>query len=116
VQPYARPSVPSVAASALPPDALLLDVREDDEWVAGHIEGARHVPMNEVPQHVQFGELDPSDGPVVVICRSGARSGQVTAWLRQLGFDARNLDGGMVDWAERGRPMVSEQGSEPRIA
>jgi rhodanese-related sulfurtransferase len=71
--------------------------------------------MHRLPQHLHYGELDLAGGPVVVVCRSGHRSGQVTAWLRQQGFDAVNLDGGMVEWAEHGRPMVSEDGRPARI-
>jgi rhodanese-related sulfurtransferase len=108
--------IPTVDVSDLPADAFLLDVREDDEWAAGHIDGAHHVPMNQVPQHVSYGtELRP-DRPVVVVCKMGGRSAQVTAWLNQQGFEAVNLDGGMLAWATAGRPMVSDDGRPPRVA
>ena len=110
------PVVPSVSAGDVPADAVLLDVREDDEWDAGHAEGAHHVPMGDVP-----GRLDNlvrlADGPgeLVVVCRSGHRSARVVAWLAQNGVDAVNLDGGMGAWAYAGRPMVSETGGEPFV-
>ncbi len=90
----------------------LLDVRADDEWAAGHAPGAVHVPLAELAQ--RFGELD-LDGPLHVVCRSGGRSAQAVAWLGQNGVDAVNVDGGMGAWAEAGRPMVSEDGQDPRV-
>ena len=107
--------VPTVDVTELPEDAVLLDVREDDEWAAGHIEGAQHVPMNRVPQHVAYGDALPADRPIVVICKVGGRSAQVTAWLNQQGYDAANLDGGMLAWASAGRPMVSSDGAQPYV-
>jgi rhodanese-related sulfurtransferase len=52
----------------------------------------------------------------VVVCASGARSAQVTAYLNQNGWTARNLEGGMHAWHAAGRPMVSEEGAPPRVA
>jgi rhodanese-related sulfurtransferase len=110
--------VPSVGPADVGPDALLLDVREDDEWVAGHAEGARHIPMGELP--TRFPEVSAladaaATGEVVVVCRSGARSARVVAWLTQNGVDAVNLAGGMDAWASAGRVMVSETGGEPFV-
>ena len=111
------PPVPTVAARDVPADAVVLDVREDHEWVVGHIEGATHIPMGELPG--RFGELselaDDTAGEVVVVCRSGGRSARVVAWLAQYGVDAVNLDGGMGAWAAAGRPMVSETGGVPVV-
>jgi rhodanese-related sulfurtransferase len=87
--------------------ALLLDVREPDEWAAGHAPAAVHVPMNDVPG--RSGEL-PTDRPIACICRSGARSGRVTEYLRALGFDIVNVAGGMQGWAASGRPVVTDAG------
>lgn len=109
-------NVPTIDVNEIPSDAVLLDVREDDEWTAGHIEGARHVPMFQVPQHAALSEDLSTDGPIVVVCKMGGRSAQVTAWLQQNGFPARNLAGGMLAWAQAGRPMVSEDGTPPRVA
>ena len=105
--------IPTVGAADVPSDAVVLDVREDYEWVAGHIEGAKHVPMMQLPQHVQEA-LHPEEH-VVVVCRVGSRSAQVTAWLIQHGFDAVNLDGGLVAWEHAGLALVSEDGSPPRV-
>lgn len=110
--------VPSVGPGDVGPGTVLLDVREDDEWVAGHAEGARHIPMGELP--ARFAEVTAladaaPAGEVVVVCRSGGRSAQVVAWLLQNGVDAVNLAGGMGAWAADGRPMVSETGGEPFV-
>jgi rhodanese-related sulfurtransferase len=94
-------------------DAYLLDVREHDEWAAGHAPGAHHVPMMEIP--ARLAEV-PMDGDVVVVCRSGGRSGQVVAYLQRNGWDnVSNLAGGMEDWAAAGRPLVSEDGRPARV-
>jgi rhodanese-related sulfurtransferase len=105
--------VPSVAAPAVPDDAYLLDVREPDEWVAGHAPNAVHVPLGELV--ARLAEV-PADEDIVVVCRSGARSAQATAYLNQAGRRAVNLDGGMQAWAAAGRPMVSESGAAPVVA
>jgi rhodanese-related sulfurtransferase len=109
-------SVPTVDAVSVPADALLLDVREDDEWAAGHIDGAVHVPMMQLPQRLQYepGPLTP-EAPVIVVCKVGGRSAQVTAWLRHQGYEAVNLAGGMLAWEAAGRPMQAEDGGAPRV-
>jgi rhodanese-related sulfurtransferase len=104
--------VPTVSADTVPDDAVLLDVREPDEWVAGHVEGAVHVPMNAVPAVLD--RLD-RDDQIVVVCKVGSRSARVTAWLNQQGFRASNLDGGLIAWAGAGRPLVSESGGPPEV-
>lgn len=104
--------VPAVSVSELPEDVVLLDVREHDEWVAGHAPGAVHVPLAQVPSRLD--EI-PSDEVVHVVCRSGGRSAQATAWLNRNGYDAVNVSGGMGAWLEAGRPMVSETGDAPTV-
>jgi rhodanese-related sulfurtransferase len=107
------PQVPSVIPTGVSPEAYLLDVREPDEWAAGHAPGAHHVPMMEVP--ARMAEV-PADAEVVVVCRSGGRSGQVTSYLMGNGWDnVRNLDGGMQSWAAAGRDMVSENGQPAHV-
>jgi rhodanese-related sulfurtransferase len=101
-------NVPEISVQDLPADAVILDVREDDEWAAGHVEGATHVPLGEVPQ--RLGEL-PDGDPLYVICRSGNRSGRAVAWLGQQGVESVNVAGGMRAWAAAGRPMVSDAGA-----
>jgi rhodanese-related sulfurtransferase len=104
-----RSQLPSVDAPSVPADAVLLDVREDDEWAAGHAEGALHIPMGEVVARI--GEL-PQDGTVHVVCRVGGRSAQVTQYLIAQGRDAVNVSGGMLDWEAAGRPVVTGDGAE----
>jgi len=104
--------LPEIAAAAVPAGTRLLDVREADEWSAGHIPGARHIPMYEVP--ARLAELDPTER-VVVVCKVGGRSAAVTEFLRRHGLDAVNLAGGMVAWQAAGREMVSEVGARPVV-
>lgn len=107
------PQIPSVTATQVEAGAYLLDVREPDEWAAGHAPDAHHIPMMEVPARVA--EI-PADADVVVVCRSGGRSGQVVGYLMNQGWDnLRNLDGGMHAWAAAGREMVSEDGQAARV-
>ncbi|MFG3404022.1 rhodanese-like domain-containing protein [Streptomyces sp. NPDC048142] len=104
--------LPSVAAAAVPSDGFVLDVRENDEWAAGHVEGALHIPMSDFVG--RFGELTEAaeDGRRVhVMCRVGGRSAQVTQYLVQQGVDAVNIDGGMQAWDGAGRPMVTDNGT-----
>lgn len=104
--------VPSLPASQVPSDASVLDVREADEWAAGHAPGARHLPMSELAGRLP--EV-PEDDPLFVVCRSGGRSARVVAYLVQQGYPAVNVDGGMQDWAAGGRTVVTDDGSAPRI-
>jgi rhodanese-related sulfurtransferase len=103
--------LPSVDVAAVPSDGFVLDVREDNEWAAGHVEGALHIPMSDFV--ARFGELTAAadDGRRVhVMCRVGGRSAQVTQYLVQQGVDAVNIDGGMLAWEGAGRPMVTDNG------
>ncbi|MET9620178.1 MULTISPECIES: rhodanese-like domain-containing protein [unclassified Streptomyces] len=105
--------LPSVDVASVPADALVLDVREDDEWAAGHVEDALHVPMSDFV--ARFGEVTEAvaDGRrAYVMCRVGGRSAQVTQYLVQQGIDAVNVDGGMLAWDGAGRPMVTDGGSQ----
>ena len=78
-------------------DVTILDVREPWETDICVIEGSRAIPMRALPE--RLGEL-PDQGLVVVVCHHGARSAQVTAWLRDRGLDrAINLQGGVDAWA-----------------
>jgi rhodanese-related sulfurtransferase len=104
--------VPTVPATEVPEDAVLLDVREDDEWVAGHAEGATHIRMGDVPARL---DDVPEGDPVYVVCRSGGRSARVAAWLNLNGYDAVNVGGGRGEWEAAGRPLVSETGRPPFV-
>ncbi|MCC0097080.1 MULTISPECIES: rhodanese-like domain-containing protein [Streptomyces] len=104
--------LPSVDAAAVPSEGFVLDVREDDEWAAGHVEGALHIPMSDFV--ARFGEVTEAveDGRRVhVMCRVGGRSAQVTQYLVRQGIDAVNIDGGMQAWDGAGRPMVTDNGN-----
>ena len=82
--------------------ATILDVRESDEYAAGHIPGAQPLPLGVLPVRIQ--DL-PRDEPVYVVCQSGNRSFQAAKLLDQAGLDARNVTGGTGAWAQSGRPI-----------
>lgn len=105
--------VPSISVTDVPDDAVVLDVREDNEFAAGHAPNAIHVPMGEVPSRLD--ELPETDDPIPVICRTGGRSGRTVQWLQMQGFDVVNVDGGMQAWSRAGKPMTSESGQEPTV-
>jgi rhodanese-related sulfurtransferase len=78
----------------------LLDVREPWEFETAWIEGAKLMPMGDVPARAHQ-ELDPEE-PIVVICHHGVRSMNVTAWLRQQGFEkAQSMRGGIDAWSRQ---------------
>lgn len=108
--------VPSVTVAQVPdplPDGVnVLDVREPQEWEAGHIEGATHIPLRQLPEHTD--ELS-RDGQLLVVCKIGGRSAQAVAYLGQLGLNAVNLAGGMIDWVDAGRPIVKEGEGDPLV-
>lgn len=87
--------------------AILLDVREDEEWRFGHAPDALHIPMGSLVARV--GELDESK-QIICVCRSGNRSAQATAWLCLQGFDAVNMTGGMNAWSSFQLPLVRYDG------
>jgi len=105
--------LPTVVATAVPDGATILDVREDDEWAAGHIVGSVHVPLSELP--ARAADIPDAD-PLVVVCKVGGRSAQVTAWLTGQGRDAVNLTGGVKAWADAGRPLVTDDGTPGTVA
>lgn len=80
----------------------LVDVRYDDEWEAGHIDGAVHIPEDDLEDRLS--ELD-RGRPVVTVCRAGTRSDDAAEWLRGQGFEADSLDGGMLAWKWAGLPI-----------
>ena len=83
----------------------LLDCREPWEYQAAHIDNAKHIPMQEIPARIQ--ELDP-DEHIVVICHHGVRSMNVTAWLRQQGFEkAQSMAGGIDRWSRLIDPKIT---------
>ena len=102
----------TVTVNDVPADAAILDVREDYEWVAGHAEGAVHIPLDQLPGRLD--DLDP-DQDLYVICRTGGRSFRAAQWLVGQGYSAVNVAGGMDQWLESGRPLVSDNGLKPLV-
>jgi rhodanese-related sulfurtransferase len=92
-------------------DAQLVDVRTPAEVEAGRIEGALHIELEQLPARAS--ELDP-ERPVVFYCRSGQRSAMASGAFRAAGFEAYNLDGGLVAWVEGGLPIEPQDGSVAR--
>ncbi|MDN5765061.1 MAG: rhodanese-like domain-containing protein [Humibacillus sp.] len=102
--------IPTTTVSDVADDAVVIDVRETNEWVAGHAPSAIHIPLGDLPARLD--DLPDTDaGPVAVVCRSGGRSGRAVAWLAQQGFDVVNLEGGMKAWHAAGKPLAGGDGS-----
>jgi rhodanese-related sulfurtransferase len=91
------------AQAAIAEGALLLDVRELDEWQAGHAPAATHIPMGELNARVD--ELPP-DVTIICVCHVGGRSAVVADALNRGGWHALNLTGGMNAWEAAGLPVV----------
>jgi rhodanese-related sulfurtransferase len=108
--------VPSVhgeeAVRLLDDGAVLLDVREKQEWNAGHAPTAKHLPLGRI---AEAGRRLPAKSTVVVICRSGNRSRQATTALRSMGFNAFNYSGGMHSWARSGGAVVDRNNRPGRV-
>jgi rhodanese-related sulfurtransferase len=93
-------------------DLHVLDVREDDEWNAGHIAGAQHIPLGQLRE--RLGEV-PKDKPILAVCRSGSRSESATRGLRTLGYLIENLEGGVTAWKRAGLALEAEGGGPGRV-
>ena len=92
--------------------AVLVGVREDDEWTAGHAPDAVHVPLGRVGEAAsRF-----AGHQILTVCRSGARSGRAAKTLAAAGVDVHNVAGGMSAWAAAGLPVVRDDGSSGRVA
>ena len=76
-------------------DEVVIDVREAEEVAEGRVPGSLHIPLGELDQHLD--ELDRTKR-YMMVCRSGGRSGKATEYLESQGFDASNMEGGMLDW------------------
>ena len=108
-----RHVLPDEARRMADEGALLLDVREIEEWVAGHAPDATHIPMS--ARSDRASEI-PRDRVVVCVCRVGGRSAAVTDALAQAGWEAVNLAGGMEAWAAAGLPVLTDEGGPGHVA
>jgi rhodanese-related sulfurtransferase len=100
------------AVELLQGDAILLDVREQHEWDAGHAPQALHLPMSQLNERVA--EL-PTDVPIVCVCHGGGRSARVSAALQHSGWQTLNLTGGMVAWQAAGLEVVDQAGNPGQV-
>jgi rhodanese-related sulfurtransferase len=98
---------PLAADEAVLAGALLLDVREPDEFDAGHAPGALPLPVGQLL--ARMGELEATRS-IVCVCRSGVRSATAADELCKAGYDAANLTGGMLAWAGEGLPVTTDEG------
>lgn len=96
------------ALQATPPsDLVILDVRTPEEYDEGHLDGAIMIDFYEEDFADQLAGLDP-DVPYLLYCRSGNRSGQTAALMKELGFaDVADVDGGVIAWGDAGLPLVT---------
>ena len=102
-------SIPPTEASALiETGAPVIDVRGDDEFEAGHIPEARHVPFDSLMQEA---DSVPKEGRVLFVCRTGERSGAAADAFTASGYDAVNIEGGLEAWAEEGLPLEPPGGT-----
>ncbi|GAB4083159.1 rhodanese-like domain-containing protein [Modestobacter muralis] len=107
------PDIDAATAAALvgAGKAVLVDVREPGEWVAGHAPEAVHIPLGELRA-----DSVPGDLPVVAICRSGNRSGKAADALAAAGRPVHNVTGGMKAWAAAGQSVISDSGDPGTVA
>ena len=112
--PAARSRVDVRTAADLQRDgAVLVDVREQQEWSAGHAPKARHLPLGRLGEAQRT--LRP-DATLLTICRSGARSARAARTLRSAGFTVIDVSGGMSAWQRAGLPVVANGGRPGRIS
>jgi rhodanese-related sulfurtransferase len=94
--------ISAVELMAIYKNVSIVDVREMDEYIAGHVPGAKHIPLSTIP--VRNREIDKSVKNYV-ICEAGGRSAQACAFLEQQGFDVVNIAGGTGSWRMIGAPL-----------
>jgi rhodanese-related sulfurtransferase len=92
---------------------IMLYVRQPHEWRTGRIEGAHHIPLTQLPRRLR--DLD-RHTLIMVVCRSGHRSGTAAKLLRALGVDAHSLDGGVNAWTAAGLPLITPDGHPGQVA
>lgn len=99
---------PTEAAALIDAGAPVIDVRDDDEFEAGHIPQARHVPFERLSEAA---EGLPEEGRVLFVCRTGDRSGAAADAFAASGYDAVNIEGGLEAWAGEGLPLEPPDGT-----
>jgi rhodanese-related sulfurtransferase len=92
-------------------EIFLIDVREIDEYLSGHVPGAIHIPLNEVPNRVEEFR-NPNGGPTFVICKVGGRSASACDFLANQSLSVINIAGGTMGWIMQGNDVV--EGSQPK--
>jgi rhodanese-related sulfurtransferase len=92
-------------------EIFLIDVREIDEYLSGHVPGAIHIPLNEVPNRVEEFR-NPNGGPTFVICKVGGRSASACDFLANQSLSVINIAGGTMGWIMQGNDVVA--GSQPK--
>lgn len=105
---FKQPEVPEINAQAAhgrqQAGAMIIDVREPDEWQDGHIPGALHIPLGSLGARAS--EIE-REREVIIVCRSGNRSSRATAALQRAGYsNVKNLSGGMISWVEFKLPVT----------
>lgn len=94
--------------SAVKEEAVVVDVREPNEYAAGHVPGAVLMPLATLPlKHTEL----PKGETLYLICQTGGRSFTAATWLAQQGYDVRNVTGGTSDWIANGFPIEQGKGS-----
>lgn len=106
-QPGLEVTIDQIVADEAQGRFVLIDVREPHEWEAGRIEGATHVPMDQLGPQIE--RFDP-EVTIVFLCLVGGRSAMAAQAFRGQGFDAWSLAGGMLEWDARGLPLTPEGG------
>lgn len=101
-----NPEITPSDAADRPTGTLLIDVRENDEWAAGHAPNATHIPLGTLTA-----DAVPAGATVMCVCRSGGRAGKATTILCEAGINAANVTGGMTAWSEAGLPVVRDDGA-----
>ena len=99
----ANPEITPHDAAERPDDTVLIDVREHDEWAAGHAPNATHIPLGTLAA-----DSVPAGASVMCVCRSGGRSTKATTMLRDAGINAANVTGGMTAWSDAGLPVIRD--------
>lgn len=104
-----------IEPGSLDDEAVILDVREPNEFEAGHAPNAVSIPLGQLRERVADVPA-PRDGePLPIICKTGGRSMKAAQFLAEQGLDVVNVKGGTTEWFDGGKPLLSENGEEPAV-